>query len=162
MMRIGTAALLVVMILAPAAAQEVPRGFPVDQTFKTISISGFDVQKSVLTLTVTRDRAANQAKGAGSAGCNNWTAVFIFRDDTQMDVSDVVTTKKACPKPRMTTEDAFLTTLRSLHRWRTDGNKLILEGEAGRLLMTSGAVLGDKKPQKKSDKKPASRPQANR
>lgn len=30
-------------------------------------------------------------------------------------------TRKLCPKPQMTAEDAFLTSLRSAKRWRVDG-----------------------------------------
>ena len=38
----------------------------------------------------------------------------------------------------MTTEDAFLTTLNTAQRWRLDDkNRLIIEGEAGRLLLTT-------------------------
>ena len=46
--------------------------------------------------------------------------------------------------PFMTTEEAFLTTLKSSHRWRVDGNRLIIEGEAGRLLLTGAAPAGKK------------------
>ena len=161
MTRIGTAMLFVALAL-PAAAQDAPKSFPLDKTFKGISISGFDVQKSGLTLTVSRDARANRVFGSGSAGCNNWTATFIFRDDIQLDVTEVVTTKKFCGKPRMTTEDAFLTTLKTVHRWRLDDkNRLVLEGESGRLLLTGGATASDKKPEKKSER-PAPRLQASR
>ena len=163
MTRIGFAVFLAVLA-CPAAAQEVPSSFPLGKAFKGVSISGFDVQKSGITLTVTRDQTNRRVMAAGSAGCNNYTATFMFRDDAQFDVSDVVSTKRFCGKPRMTTEDAFLTTLRTAHRWRIDDkNRLVLEGEAGRLLLTAGATAGDKKPGKKSENnKPNPRQQAGR
>jgi heat shock protein HslJ len=66
----------------------------------------------------------------------------MLRED-QIDVIEVVTTKKFCGKPRMNTEEAFLTTLKSAHRWRMDDKgRLIIEGEAARLLLRPDA--GDK------------------
>ncbi len=49
-------------------------------------------------------------------------------------------TRKLCPKPQMTAEDAFLTSLRSAKRWRVDGDRLIIEGDAARLLMKAGTA----------------------
>ena len=41
----------------------------------------------------------------------------------------------------MTTEEAFLTTLKSAQRWRIDDkDRLIMEGEAARLLLTAGGA----------------------
>jgi heat shock protein HslJ len=141
-------------------AQDVPRGFPLDKTYRAISISGFDVQKSGLTLAVAR--GADGLKGSGSAGCNKWTATVTLRDD-QIDFSEIVTTRMRCPKPRMTTEEAFLTSLKSARRWRQDGVRLILEGEAARLLLTAGAPAPEKKPSKKPAKPSnANKPQPRR
>ena len=45
----------------------------------------------------------------------------------------------------MTAEEAFLTTLQSAQRWRIDDkSRLIIEGEAARLLLTAGGA--DKQP----------------
>ena len=133
----AAAALTFAASMAPATAQEGPRGFPLDKTYKAISISGFDVQKGALTLTVVRD--GDRLKASGSAGCNAWTATAIVRDD-QMELAEIVTTRKLCAKPVMKTEEAFLNTLKTIHGWRVDGNRLILEGEAGRLLLTAAAA----------------------
>jgi hypothetical protein len=139
MTRMAIAASFLLCGAGLAHAQSVPAGFPLDREYRGISISGFDVQRSGLTLTVRRDPKSKQAAGAGSTGCNQWTAAFVFRDCDALDVIDIVTTRKACAKARMTTEQAFITTLRSTQRWRVDGNRLILEGEAGRLLMSASA-----------------------
>jgi heat shock protein HslJ len=122
-------------LISPAAAQS---KFPAGQTFKVISISGFDVQKAGITFAVTAEPQSNRLVGNGNAGCNNWTTTMVLRED-QLDITNIVTARKMCPKPRMTTEEAFLTTLKSAQRWWTnDKQRLIVEGEAARLLLTAG------------------------
>lgn len=134
---------------AAAAAQEARR-FPVGQTFKVISISGFDVQNAGLTFTVSAEAQSNRLVGSGNAGCNTWNATVVLRED-QLDIMTIATTRKMCPKARMTTEDAFLTSLKSAQRWRIDEKgRLIVEGEAARLLLT--AMGGAKQPGKKPAK----------
>ena len=78
-------------------------------------------------------------RGSGSAGCNSWNATVILRDE-QLDFTNIVTTKKMCGKPTMTAEDAFLTSLRSAKRWHIDGDKLIIEGDAARLMLKPGVA----------------------
>ena len=125
--------LLLAMAL-PAGAQG-PREFPMNTAYKAISISGFDVQKMDLTLTVTK--AGDGFRGSGSAGCNNWTAGVMLRED-QIDFTSIATTRKMCDKGRMTAEEAFTNSLRTAQRWRFDDkNRLIIEGEAARLLLTA-------------------------
>ena len=104
-----------------------------------------------MTFAVAPDAQSNRLVGSGNAGCNSWTASVVLRED-QIDVMNIATTKKMCPKPRMTSEEAFLTTLKSAQRWRVDDKgRLIIEGEAARLLLTAGGA--DKQPEKKPDKK---------
>lgn len=127
---------LLTALALPAAAQDASRNFPLGKAFKVISISGFDVQNAGITLTITPEPQSNRWVGSGNAGCNNWNAGVVIRED-QIDIMNVATTRKMCPKARMTTEEAFLTTLRSAQRWRIDDkNRLIIEGEAARLLLT--------------------------
>ncbi len=124
------------LLALPAAAQGV-REFPMNAPYKVISISGFDVQKMDLTLTVTK--SGDGLRGAGNAGCNSWTAGVILRED-QIDFTAIATTKKACDKGRMTAESAFTNSLRTAQRWHFDDkNRLIIEGEAARLLLTASS-----------------------
>jgi heat shock protein HslJ len=145
--------LLAVLTVLPATAQDASHGFPLGKTFKAISISGFDVQKSGLTLTVSRNSGGDGLRGSGHAGCNGWSAGVILRDD-QIDFASIVTTKKFCGRARMKAEEAFVTSLRSARRWRMDDGKLIIVGDAARLLLTPGAA---DKPQKKPAAKPRKR-----
>jgi heat shock protein HslJ len=146
MIRIFSFAFFIFALIAPAAAQG---NFPVGKSFKVISISGFDVQNAGITFTVSAEGQSNRLVGNGSAGCNTWNATVILRED-QIDFMNIAMTRKMCPKPRMTTEEAFITTLKSAQRWRIDDKgRLIIEGEAARLLLTGGG--GDKP----SAKKPA-------
>jgi heat shock protein HslJ len=123
---------------SPAAAQPAQPGFPVNTTYKAISISGFDVQKMGLTLTVSK--TGEGLRASGSAGCNSWTAGIILGDE-QIDFAGIATTKKMCDKGRMTAESAFTNSLRTAQRWRIDDkNRLIIEGEAARLLLSAAAA----------------------
>lgn len=145
--------LLVAAFAAPAWAQKPQPTFPMNQSYKVISISGFDVQNKGLSLTLTR--AADGVRGAGNAGCNSWSAVALVRDD-QIDFTNIITTKKMCGKAEMKAEDAFLTSIRSAKRWHVDGDKLIIEGDAARLMLKPGvATLKPEKPPKQ--KKPQRR-----
>jgi len=152
MMRIVFLALGLALLAEPAAAQyavqSAARNFPFDKPFRVISISGFDVQKQTITFTVSKTQKDGRYQSSGNAGCNNWTAGAAVADD-QFEVSELGTTKKTCTKTMMTTEGAFLTTLKSAHKWKVDDKgRLIVEGEAGRLLLTSVGADG-KKPDKK-------------
>jgi heat shock protein HslJ len=129
---------------APALAQNAAR-FPMDQSYKAISISGFDVQNKGLSLLLSKGSSRDELKGSGNAGCNSWSATVILRDD-QVDF-----TNKMCGKPVMNAEDAFLTSLRSAKRWHVDGDKLIIEGDAARLMLKPGVA------ELKTEKKPAKR-----
>jgi heat shock protein HslJ len=137
------------VLSSPSLAQNAAR-FPMDKSYKAISISGFDVQNKGLSLLVTKGSGSDELKGSGNAGCNNWNATVILRDD-QIDFTNIVTTKKMCGKPVMNAEDAFLTSLRSAKRWHVDGDKLIVEGDAARLMLKPGVA------ELKTDKKPAKR-----
>jgi heat shock protein HslJ len=162
MTRLLSVPLFLAGLMAPAIAQDA-RSFPVGKPFKVISISGFDVQKAGMTFAVTPEPQNNRLIGSGSAGCNSWTATVVLRED-QIDITNIATTRKMCPKPRMTSEQAFLTSLKSAERWRVDDKgRLIVEGEAARLLLTAGGAgkQPEKKPDKKSGQKPAQR-SANR
>lgn len=124
------------LVALPAAAQGA-REFPMNASYKVISISGFDVQNKNMTMTVTK--TGEGARAAGFAGCNDWNAGALLRDD-QIDFTNIVTTRKACDKGRMTAESAFTNSLRTAQRWHFDDkNRLIIEGETARLLLTASS-----------------------
>ena len=138
---------LLLALTLPVQAQS---RFPVDKSYKAISISGFDVQNKGLSLLLSKGSSRDELKGSGNAGCNSWNATVILRDD-QIDFTNIVTTKKMCGKPEMKAEDAFLTSLRSAKRWHVDGDKLIIEGDVARLMLKPGVA------ELKVEKKPAKR-----
>jgi heat shock protein HslJ len=144
MTRFSLLALGAVLLAEPAVAQGA-RNFPFDKPFRVISISGFDVQKQTITFTVSKTQKDGRHQSSGNACCNNWTAGADVRED-QFEIADLGTTKKTCTKAMMTTEEAFLTTLKSAHKWRLDDKgRLIVEGEAGRLLLTGVGADGKKR-----------------
>ena len=122
---------LLLALTLPVQAQS---QFPVGKSYKAISISGFDVQNKGLSMTVSGDPKGDM-RGSGSAGCNSWNATVILRDE-QLDFTNI--------------EDAFLSSLRSAKRWRIDGDKLIIEGDAASLMLKPGlAELKSEKPPKR-------------
>lgn len=132
------AAATLLALAQPVAAQKADE-FPLDKSYKAISISGFDVQNKGLSLLVAKGGGSDELRGSGNAGCNSWNAIVILRDD-QIDFTNIVTTRKVCAKPAMTAEDAFLTSLRSAKRWHIDSDKLIIEGDAARLMLRPGVA----------------------
>ena len=113
-MRCGMTPAVALLLTGLAFAAAAQSGFPVDKSYKAISISGFDVQNKGLSLTVSR-ATGDELRGAGNAGCNNWNATVILRDD-QIDFTNIersIPPRKMCGKPVMTAEDAFLTSLRA-------------------------------------------------
>ena len=128
---------IVMVLVAGSAAAQGAREFLMNAAYKVISISGLDVQHMDLTLTVTK--SGDGLRGAGNAGCNNWTAGVILRDD-QIHFMPIATTRKACDKERMTAESAFTNSLRTAQRWHFDDkNQLIIEGETAQLLLTASS-----------------------
>jgi heat shock protein HslJ len=128
--------LLLSALALPASAQNAAV-FPTGQAYFVISINGFDMQKAGQTLTVRHEAKDRSVRGSGSAGCNTWSARVILRED-RIDFTDIATTRKFCGQPRMKSEEAFLTALKSINRWRIDRDRLVLEGDAARLLLRAG------------------------
>ena len=62
---------------------------------------------------------------------------MVLREE-QIDFTNVVTTKKFCGKPRMTSEEAFLTTLKSTARWRLDDKSRLDPGRLGGAVAVDG------------------------
>jgi heat shock protein HslJ len=114
------------LFTVPAAAQVVPGSFPVDRSYKAVSIGTRDVQSAGITLRAQRE-ADGRVRSFGTAGCNRWTASATIREHV-IDFSAIATTKMACSEPRMTSERAFLHALQSARRWRIEGAQLIIEG----------------------------------
>ena len=63
-------------LASPVVAQNAAR-FPMDQSYKAISISGFDVQNKGLSLLVSKGSSRDERKGSGNAGCNSWSAMAL-------------------------------------------------------------------------------------
>ncbi len=128
----------------PASAQDAAGGFPLDKTFQAISVGDLDVQPLGMTLSVMRNPGGDGFRAAGSAGCNRWTGGVVLRDG-QFKPGQIATTRMYCSEPRMSSEDAFLAALNSTRRWRMEGDRLIIEGDGARLLLTPAA---EPKPQR--------------
>ena len=132
----GLVALIFALLAWPALAQDGPL-FPVDQSYKVLTISGFDVRTKGLSLTVTHK--GGDYRAAGQAGCNTWSSAVVLRSK-EIDFVDIATTKKMCGKPAMDAQEAFVNALRQVNRWRLDRNGLVIEGDAASLLLKPGVA----------------------
>jgi heat shock protein HslJ len=143
------AATLLVLATLPASAQT-KQLFPIGQSYRVMSISGYDVHNKGLSMTITHK--GGDYRSAGQVGCNTWNSAVVLRD-TVIDFIDISTTKKVCGKSEMTAADAFLSSLRQAKRWRLDRVDLIIEGDTAELRLKPG--LAKFKPDKAPAKKKA-------
>ena len=125
--------LLTVFVVSAAAAAQTPFGFPLNQRFVAISLNGQHYEAKSPTLTVRFDTNRDVLMGAGFAGCNTWNG-RITLGDRHFGVGNLGTTKMFCAD-RMTAEAGFLTALKSVTRWRMDGQRLVLDGQRTTLLL---------------------------
>jgi heat shock protein HslJ len=132
----GLAVLLFALLAWPALAQVEPV-FPVDRSYKVLTISGYDVRTKGLSITVTHK--GGDYRAGGQAGCNTWTSAVVLRTK-EIDFVDISTTKKTCGKPAMDTQEAFLSALRQANRWRLDREGLTIEGDAASLVLKPGVA----------------------
>ena len=129
-------ALFCILLASPALAQSGPV-FPIGQSYRVVTISGFDVRTKGLSMTVTNK--GGDYRAAGQAGCNTWTSGVVLQTK-EIDFVDIATTKKTCGKPAMDAQEAFVNALRQVNRWRLDRNGLTMEGDAASLVLKSGVA----------------------
>jgi heat shock protein HslJ len=72
---------------------------------------------------------------AGSAGCNDFTAGYTW-DAGQLTVSRAATTRKACPKPLVDQEEAYLAALHHAARFARSDQGLVLNDGRGAAVLT--------------------------
>ena len=77
---------------------------------------------------------SDEGRIAGSAGCNRYFGSYEQSEDA-LTISQVGSTRMACPEPLMNQEDRFLTALKTVARWERHGNRLDLLDAAGSLLL---------------------------
>jgi heat shock protein HslJ len=70
---------------------------------------------------------------AGRAGCNQYSASFTLSGEDAIKLSAAIATRMFCGEPSgvMEQEAAFLKALEAISRYRIEGEKLHLSGEAG-------------------------------
>ena len=125
---------LLVVAAVPAAGQPAPR-FPVNQSFRAMSLSGEDVKYKGLSMTITHK--GGDYRGAGQAGCNTWTSSVILRD-REIGFFNIAATRKMCAKTTMEAEAAFLSALSHAKRWHIERDNVVIEGDGGGLVFRPG------------------------
>jgi heat shock protein HslJ len=103
-------------------------GFPLGRAFVLISLGGRPIDTAMRRLpSIEIRRDGKRLRASGHAGCNLWTGEAQFPSADMIAFGVVVTTRMACPD--MAVEQTFLEALRQPHRWRTEGDRLILEND---------------------------------
>jgi heat shock protein HslJ len=66
----------------------------------------------------------------GSTGCNQYSAPYAVDGDL-LDIGAVASTHMACPTPRDTVEQRYVSALGLVAGWSIDGDELVLSDSAG-------------------------------
>ncbi len=122
---------------APAGPKPIPKEektFPKDSSWTLRQMNGKPIPAGMeATL-----RIDGQFRGAGFAGCNNWSATMWPVRGQRFAVGGIAVTKKACPQPVMQFETAFLHALFASPTWDLVGDRLEVKGQAGDLTFGRG------------------------
>ena len=70
-------------------------------------------------------RFQEDGKISGFAGCNNFFGTFVATDKT-LETGPLGTTRKACPKPAMDQEYAFLQSIENATNYQISGKQLTI------------------------------------
>jgi heat shock protein HslJ len=74
-------------------------------------------------VTATFDKAGKRVGGSG--GCNSYGASYVI-DGNQINISDIVSTKKACAPPIGTQENTYFQLLKGAGSFRIENNRLTI------------------------------------
>jgi heat shock protein HslJ len=130
-------AALALLPVTGAFAQQQPKEektFPKDSNWTLRTLNGKPVPAG-LEATMRID---NQFRGAGFAGCNNWSATMWPVRGQRFAVGGVAVTKKACPQPAMQFEQAFLHALFAAPTWDIVNGLLEVKSQSGTLSFARG------------------------
>ncbi len=125
--RLATAGLLGVALVTSActAVEDFIIRAELDNTkWKAVNIDGFPVPAGVdVTMNFADDGSVS-----GLAGCNNYS-VRDVRTSSGLEFVRIATTRRLCPEPQMTTENAFVEALEGVNNFRHNREgQLILFG----------------------------------
>ncbi|MFS8153409.1 META domain-containing protein [Vreelandella titanicae] len=76
---------------------------------------------------------------AGATGCNTLMGSYRVENE-RIEFGQIASTKIACPKPQMKTEQDFLAALKQVTAWSVNGARLVLLGDNSEPLAVFEAV----------------------
>ena len=82
----------------------------------------------------------------GSTGCNEWGGQPTFGAGGAFTIAEISMTKRACENAIATQESAFLTALRGATSITLDGQRLIVRGPGGEIVLRAGVGIGGSLP----------------
>ncbi|MCX7551507.1 copper resistance protein NlpE N-terminal domain-containing protein [Xanthomarina sp. F2636L] len=91
-----------------------------DTKWKLVKLMGKDITDSEAFISFATD----ENRVFGDAGCNTFTGSFKIENGSQLELSNVATTMKACPD--MTVESQFMEVLNTADNFSLNGNTMTL------------------------------------
>ncbi|MCX7548506.1 copper resistance protein NlpE N-terminal domain-containing protein [Xanthomarina sp. F1114] len=91
-----------------------------DTKWKLVKLMGKDITASEAFISFSTD----ENRVFGDAGCNTFTGSFKIENGSQLELSNVATTMKACPD--MTIENQFMEVLNTVDNFSLSGNTMTL------------------------------------
>ena len=86
-------------------------------------------------MTITKEGAR------GTAGCNEWGSDAVGVSWGSLDLGDVVIAQVACPNANLARiEQLFYEAIWQVDRIRFDGERIVLSGPGGEIVLERGAV----------------------
>ena len=110
---------------SPVKPGEPDKKFPVKQIWVLREFNGKPVPAD-LTLSVD-----DNFRGAGSAGCNTWSATVYPSRGQRLGVGPIAITHNTCDAAKTQLENAYLTAIHSAPFWDMEGSELVLKGPGG-------------------------------
>jgi heat shock protein HslJ len=132
-LRVSLAATLALVSSAATTAQE-PEDTPEGVDWHLSSYAQDD--SASVPWTVDPTLRLDDGNASGSTGCNDFSTSYSLEAETLAIEPTVAMTRRACPEPAATVEDAYLAALPEVTAWSVDGDVLELSADDGTVILT--------------------------
>ena len=110
---------------SPVKPGEPEKKFPVKQIWVLKEFNGKPVPGD-LTLSID-----DNFRGAGSSGCNTWSATVYPSRGQRLGVGPIAITHNTCDAAKTQLENAYLSAVHAAPFWDMEGSELVLKGPGG-------------------------------
>ena len=113
---------------SPVKPGEPDRPFPFKVVWVLKEFNSKPVPTANGDLTLSID---DNSRGAGSSGCNTWSATIILVRGQRMGVGPIAITHKTCDAAASQLENAYLSAVHAAPFWDIENGYLVLKGPGG-------------------------------